>query len=439
MNSGPSKLRVVGCRHLVWLVIASLAFPAGAPAQTPPPQSTQAAAPAGATFKQEELDAMLAPIALYPDALLSQVLMASTYPLEVVEAARWSKEHSNLKGQALDDALQSQSWDASVKSLTAFPEVLDRMNKDLTWTQRMGDAFLAQQQQVMDTVQSLRQKAQAQGNLKSNQQQTVETQNVDNKQYIVIQPANPEVIYVPTYQPTVVYGAWPYPAYPPYYPPYWGVGAAFVSGFAWGVGIAAGAALWGGFNWRGGDVNINVNRYNNFNRTNISNGNWQHNVNHRGGVPYRDNASRQKYGNYDRQAAQARDQFRGRDSGLGAQGLNDKSGLREAQNRGVGSSNNLGNRPGAGTADRGGAAANRDYGGRPGGAQAGGGNRQFDSGNRGAFSSGSAAQTRADSSRGNASLGAARGGGGGGAARAGGGGGARGGGGGGGRGGGGRR
>jgi hypothetical protein len=198
-----------------------------------------------------------------------------------------------------------------VKSLCAF-QVLDRMNKDIAWTQKLGDAFLGQPEQVMDTVQSLRKRADAAGNLKTNEQQKV---TVDNN-YITVEPANPQVIYVPTYQPTVVYGVWPYPAYPPYYPPYWvAPGAAFINGVFWGVGIAAGAALWGGFNWNNHDVNINVNRYNNFNRTNISNSNWQHNAAHREGVPYRDNASRQKYGNVDRQAAQAREQFRGRESG----------------------------------------------------------------------------------------------------------------------------
>ncbi|TMH34067.1 MAG: DUF3300 domain-containing protein, partial [Betaproteobacteria bacterium] len=164
----------------------------------------------GQTFKQEELDAMLAPIALYPDALVAQVLMASTYPLEIVEAARWAEQNKGLKGEALQGALQGQKWDESVKSLTAFPEVLDRMNKDLAWTQKLGDAFLGQQKEVMDTIQSLRQRAQAAGNLQSNEHQKVETETQEAKQVIVIQPSNPEVIYVPTYQPTVVYGAWPY-------------------------------------------------------------------------------------------------------------------------------------------------------------------------------------------------------------------------------------
>ncbi len=164
---------------------------------------------------------MLAPIALYPDALLSQMLMASTYPLEIVEAARWRKENAALEGTALQDALQKLSWDESVRSLTAFPDVLERMNKDLAWTQKLGDAFLGQQEQMLATVQTLRQKAQTAGNLQSNDKQKVETQTQEGKQVIVIEPANPQVVYVPTYQPTVVYGAWGYPAYPPYYPSYW--------------------------------------------------------------------------------------------------------------------------------------------------------------------------------------------------------------------------
>ncbi|HRP28074.1 MAG TPA: DUF3300 domain-containing protein [Burkholderiaceae bacterium] len=394
------------------------------------PQGTAAAQP----FSQGELESMLAPIALYPDALLSQIMMASTYPLEIVEAARWRKANASLEGKALEDALQKQSWDESVKSLTAFPDVLDRMNQDLAWTQKLGDAFLAQQDQVMDTIQSLRAKAQTAGHLQSNEQQKVEVQKADNKQYIIIEPANPQIVYVPVYQPTVVYGAWGYPAYPPYYPSYWyPPGAAFVGGFFWGAGIAAGAALWGGWGWHNHDVNINVNRYNNFNRTNISNTNWNHNVNHRGAVPYRDAGSRDKYRQNDRQAVQAREQFRGRDDSLGGAGLNDRKGLQEAQR-------DHGNRPatGAGTRDAApgrGQAGTRDMGSGRGDAGAASRNMsELGSGNRpaasrgdhaNAFSGGNGAQARQASSRGHSSMAAAPRGGG--AARAGGGGGGRGG------------
>ncbi len=453
----------MNCKPALSLFVSiAIGFTPTLQAQTAtPPAAAAQGAPAAPAFSQGELESMLAPIALYPDALLSQMMMASTYPLEIVEAARWRKANASLKEKALEDALQSQTWDESVKSLTAFPEVLDRMNQDLAWTQKLGDAFLAQQDQVMDTIQALRAKAQSAGHLESNDKQKVEVQQADNKQYIVIEPANPQVVYVPTYQPTVVYGAWGYPAYPPYYPSYWyPPGAAFVGGVFWGVGIAAGAAMWGGWGWNNNSVNINVNRYNNFNRTNISNGNWNHNVNHRGAVPYRDAGSRDKYRQNDRQAAQARDQFRGRNDSLGGAGLNDRKGLSDAQrdygNRGGANAGtrdaaanrgnvNAGTRDAAanrgnvnaGTRDvagnRGNASAGtRDVPGNRGGSDAasrnmsglgsgsgsgsGSGNRAAASHNdRGnAFSGGNGAQTRQASSRGHSSMsGGSRGGGGG--------------------------
>ena len=170
-------------------------------------------------FKPEELEAIVAPIALYPDALLAQVLMASTYPLEIVEAARWSKANPGLKEQALQDALQKQSWDPSVKSLAAFPTVLQMMNEKLDMTQKLGDAFLGQQKDVMDAVQRLRAKAEAAGNLKSGKEQTVATEQDGNTTIIKIEPTQPDVVYVPSYSSMVVYGPWPYPMYPPYYYP----------------------------------------------------------------------------------------------------------------------------------------------------------------------------------------------------------------------------
>ena len=424
--SSPARLILLVAIGLAPMVQAQTAAPAAvAPAAAP-----QAATPG---FKQEELDSLLAPIALYPDALLSQLLMASTYPLEVVEAARWRKANASLTGTALDDAVQKQAWDESVKSLAAFPDVLSRMNEDLAWTQKLGDAFLGQQAQVMDTIQSLRQKAQTAGNLKSNEQQKVEVQQQDNKQYIVIQPANPQIVYVPVYQPTVVYGPWWYPAYPPYYPSYWAPpGAAFVSGMFWGVGIAAGAAMWGGWNWHSHNVNINVNHYNSYNRTNISNSNWNHNVNHRGAVPYRDAGSRDKYAKVDRQAAQSREQFRGRDDTLGGKGLNDKAGLSDAAKKGPGSladrggaakPGTLGDRAGASgdrTGSLGGAgdrAGTRDLPDRAGASPAsrelpGGVNQRVGAApaNRspsGAFGGGDGGQTRAAADRGRSSMGSA--------------------------------
>ena len=163
-------------------------------------------------FTTEQLDQLLAPIALYPDALLSQVLMAATYPLEVVEAARWSQANPNLKGDAAVAAVKDKSWDVSVKSLTAFPQTLQMMSNQLDWTQKLGDAMIGQQKDVATAVQRLRAKAQAAGNLKSTPQQTVTTQSSGGASAIVIEPASPELLYVPYYNPAWAYGAWPYPA-----------------------------------------------------------------------------------------------------------------------------------------------------------------------------------------------------------------------------------
>jgi Protein of unknown function (DUF3300) len=307
-------------------------------AQTQPQAPAQAPGAAGAAqpapFKKEELEQIVAPIALYPDALLAQVLMASTYPLEIVQAARWSKEHPEVKGDAVAREMEKQPWDAAVKSLVAFPDVLAMMNEKLDWTQKLGDAFLAQQKDVMDAVQRLRAKAKEAGNLKSSKEQTVKTEpapaGAATTQIIVIESPSPEVVYVPTYNPTVVYGAWPYPAYPPYYyyPPAYPPGAAF---FTFSMGVVVGGAIWGNCNWGHSDIDIDVNRYNNFNRTtnidrntNINNrpsntgrgsntGKWQHDSQHRQGVGYRDSATQQKYGRAgSQQGVQSREEFRGR-------------------------------------------------------------------------------------------------------------------------------
>ena len=295
------------------VLCVALAMPA--PAQLPaqqPPQSSPATAPSAEakTFSQAELDQVVAPIALYPDPLLAQVLMASTYPIEVIEADRWITASPSLKGAALENALQSRSWDPAVKSLTVFPQVLQMMSQKLDWTQKLGDAFLAQQQDVMATVQALRAKALAAGKLKDSREQRVIVVTENNVTIIKIEPADPEVVYVPTYDPSVVYGTWPYPAYPPYYwypPGYYYPGGAFLAG------IVIGWALWGGCNWGNGGVHIDHHKYNNFNRTNISgDNNWRHNVNHRGGVPYRDQRVAQQYGRGLATDAASRDAFRGR-------------------------------------------------------------------------------------------------------------------------------
>lgn len=291
-------------------------------------QPAAAAAPAAAAFKPEELEQIVAPIALYPDALLAQIFMASTYPLEVVQAARWSKEHPEVKGDQVSKEMEKQTWDPSVKSLVAFPDVLAMMSEKIDWTQKLGDAFLAQQKDVMAAVQRLRAKAKESGNLKSSKEQTVTTEpapaGAATPQIIVIESSDPEVVYVPTYNPTVVYGTWPYPAYPPYYyyPPAYVPGAAF---FSFSFGVMVGGALWGDCDWGGNDINIDVDRYNNFNRneinvdrdrvsaTNGKTGKWQHNADHRKGVGYRDSATQQKYGRASsQQAVQSREQFRGR-------------------------------------------------------------------------------------------------------------------------------
>ncbi|MBN9537622.1 MAG: DUF3300 domain-containing protein [Reyranella sp.] len=292
---------------------------AAALAQTPPPSTPPQ--DEKKTLKPEELDQILAPIALYPDSLLSQILMATGYPLEIVEAARWSKANPTLKGDAAVAAVKDKSWDVSVKSLVAFPSVLTQLSDHLEWTQKLGDAMISQQQDVADSIQRLRAKAADAGNLKSGQQQTVTTQGSGADRTIVIEPANPEVIYVPSYNPTWAYGSWPYSAYPPVYyppPPGYGYGAALATGLLWGVGIAAAGAMFSSWNWGRGNayVNVNVNRAvnidNHFDRNRYVNNNnrWQHDPGHRGGVAYRDPATRQQF-NQHRPGAAERQQFRG--------------------------------------------------------------------------------------------------------------------------------
>ncbi len=268
-------------RILAWLLGLTLLAGAGS-------------ALAQARLDKPQLDQLLAPVALYPDALLSQVLMASTYPNDVAAAAQWSKSNPNLSGDAATKAVAGQTWDPSVQSLVAFPSVMDMMGRQPQWVQSVGDAFLAQPDDVMDSVQRLRVEAQKAGTLKTTEQQKVVTQQSGGTTIVQIEPANPQVVYVPTYNPTVVYGAWPYPAYPPaYYPPPPGsvFAGALVAGVGFGLGVAAVNSLWGGFNWGSHDVNINVNRYNNINvnqrlDANRSNVNWQHNPANRGNVPY---------------------------------------------------------------------------------------------------------------------------------------------------------
>jgi len=377
-------------------------------AQAPAAPAT-AAAPAGAkAFSQQELDELLAPIALYPDALLAQVLMASTYPLQVVEAARWVKANPGVKGTALEDALQKQDWDPAVKSLATLPQVLTMMNEKLDWTQKLGDAFLAQQADVMKTAQNLRKKAETAGNLKSTPEQSVKTEKQNEQTVIVIESTKPDTVYVPTYNPATIYGTWWYSYPPPYY--YYPPGYAYGAGLAFATGVVVGAAIWGGCGWGNNEININRNSYNNFNRTNISNDKFQHNSANRKGVPYKDNATAQKYNRgTDRAAAQSREQFRGH----AEQGRQQMQGMDRSQ---LQSQVSAADRAGGGRDAGGPSAGTRDAGSRGGGdTGARGGGDRGGGGFSGAGSSG--ASTRAASSRGSASRassgGGARGGGGG--------------------------
>src|SRR6185503_2141675 len=199
-----------------------------------------------AKIAPEQLDSLVAPIALYPDNLLSQTLVASTYPLEIIQLQQWLEKNQNLlKDQTkLAEAVKKQPWDPSIQAMAALPDVVKRLSDDIQWTTDLGNAFLAQQSDVMDSIQRMRQKAQGTGALASNQQQKVQEQTVNNKEVIVIEQSNPQVVYVPSYNPTVVYGAAAYPYPPIYYPPSTGAVIA-ASAISFGVGMAMGAA-WGG-------------------------------------------------------------------------------------------------------------------------------------------------------------------------------------------------
>lgn len=273
------------------------------------------------TFSQQELDQMMAPIALYPDALLSQILMASTYPGDVAEAVKWSKANPEQKGDDAVKAVQTKSWDPSVMSLVAFPSVLDMMGQQPDWVQTLGDAFLTNPDDVMDTAQALRKKAKDEGNLETTKEQTVKVEDDSGQQIIVIEPTNPSVVYVPTYNPTVIYGTWWWPSYTPYYyrPVGYGFGTGIAAGIGFGIGIGITNALWGNCNWRNHRVDINVNRYNNVNidrnRLNASSNRstWQHNANNRSTAASR-NAVASKKGIDKMKTADQRSEYRGRDA-----------------------------------------------------------------------------------------------------------------------------
>jgi hypothetical protein len=366
---------VMFCRGKALLVLGLLiATPAvaiaqtAAPSATPPAPSQPAQPQTGQPqsgqpevgqplLKAEQLDALAAPIALYPDALLANVLAASTYPLEIVQADRWVSGHKSLKGDALKKEVDKQAWDDSVKALASTPEVLVMMSDKLDWTKSLGDAVLAQQPDVMDAVQRLRSKAEANKKLTTTKQQKVSVRQEQNKQVIVIEPAIPDTMYVPYYDPAVVYGAWPYTDYPPYYfgtPAYIGAGVV-AAGIAFGAGLAIGrwGNYWGGgCNW--GNNNFFINRSNTVN--NIGN-NWQHNPAHRQGVKYANANVAQRFGNNNLKTGAAdRMDHRGRDGQQAARPGQDRPG---AGDRAGGDRAGTRDKPGGDRAGPGGDKGNR--------------------------------------------------------------------------------
>jgi len=406
-----------------------------------------------AKIPPEQLDSLVAPIALYPDPMLAQVLAASTYPLEIIQLQQWLENNKSLKDKALADAVGKQPWDPSVQALAALPEVVKRLANDIQWTTDLGNAFLAQQSDVMDAVQRMRKKAQDKGNLKTTEQQKVETKVIENKSVIVVEQASPQVVYVPSYDPVVVYGAPVYPYPPIYYPSAWYYPAGMAISF--GVGVMMGAFWSGGWGWGcgwGGNNDITINRNNNFNRSsniggnrnniggnrgnigarpsnpiagggnrgNLGGGNrastlpangggnrWQHNPEHRGGAPYRDRSTADRFGGTTRgdslanRQASARQQIGRQGSNFGNNRAATSFGNRAAANNFAGRSggDGIGNRGGAGGADR---IGSRDL------SRSGGGNRDaFGGGSRGYDGS----NARASGSRGASSLGSRGGGG----------------------------
>jgi hypothetical protein len=359
--------------------------------------------------------------------MLAQTLAASTYPLEIIQLQQWLTKNPGLKDKALADAVEKQPWDPSILALAGLPEVVKRLADDIQWTADLGNAFLSQQSDVMDAVQRMRKKAQDTGNLKSSEQQKVETKVIESKSVIIVEQANPQVVYVPSYDPVVVYGApvYPYPAI--YYPPagYYAAGMAI----SFGVGMMMGAFWSGGWGWGcgwGGNNTININNNNNFNRnSNIGNrnpgngnrpsnqpargggnrggdSNWKHNPQHRGGAPYKDRATADRFGGTTRGDSLSNRQSNARQQ-VGRQGgslpSNRAGGSAGASNRAAGSG--FSNRTTGGGADR---VGSRDV------SRSGGGNRDaFGGGSRGSKGySGSSA--RATSNRGSSSMGSRGGG-----------------------------
>jgi hypothetical protein len=398
----------------LWLVHGALVAEEGQVQQvgeaSDPQQAAQVAgeeqetqeAPERSLFPPDQIEQLVAPIALYPDALIAQMLMAATYPLDIVQAARWTRDQKDLEGEALEKAAEEQPWDPSVKTLVFFPEVLAYMSDNLDWTQDLGDAMLGQQDEVMDTIQRLRNDAQDAGALQTTEQQRVVTEG----DTIVVQPADPKVVYVPTYDPATVYGQTAPPA-TTYYPATYTtpvvttssssssdswinfgsgalVGGLLTAAILWdrndtniyygGRGRYGGGGYWGSPSyWKGGwkqpvniDRNVNVSRGDvNINREIKK---WEHNPVNRGGVRYRDNSTTQRFANVSRDRNIDRDLARGRDpdrqrpdvdnrpgKGNGDRprpGGRDRSGLGEGNRPGGGSGRRPDDRPGKRPAER---------------------------------------------------------------------------------------
>ena len=279
------RLRI--SKHLMRgvVVVSAIALAVPLPPAVAQPKLPAASEASATEFNIAQLDAMLAPIALYPDELLTQMLMGSTFPLQIVAAARWLEKEDNkkLKGDDLVKALLKENWDPSVKSLVPFPQLIAMFNGQLLWMQQLGYAVANQQAAVLDSIQRLRRQAQKAGSLKTTEQQRV----VVEQDTVVIEPARAETVYVPVYQPANVYGEWPYPETPPVYipPPETYYPAAYAPGYVWGTGLAfaAGAAVVGGLwglarpRWGYGNVAVNPLRYNNINagRTQIQGATWR--------------------------------------------------------------------------------------------------------------------------------------------------------------------
>ena len=414
---------IIGCLALL-SPSYRVALAQGTEPQNVMPTGSAAPAEEAPKIPNDQLDSFVAPIALYPDPLLAQTLAASTYPLEIIQLEQWMKKNKALKGKALADAVEKQNWDPSVQAMAVFPDVVKQLAENVSWSSDLGNAFLAQQSDVMDAVQRMRAKAQGAGNLKSSQQQKVESKTVESKNVIVIEQADPQVVYVPSYNPTVVYGAPAYPYPSMYYPPGYGL-------LAFGTGVAIGAAWgnggWGwGCGWGHGDVNINVNNkyVNNYNKNNYNKANfnkqggqWQHNPQHRGSAPYGDRNTANRFGGNARQqpAGGAGNRPGGGGAGTANRPGGGGAGTANRPSGGAG----IGNRPGggAGAGSRPGGGAGTGAGGgrastlpatRPSGGGANRiGNQNLGGSSRGGggFGGGGGSYNRASSSRGGHSMG----------------------------------